>query len=140
MILVRSAKAQGARMPVYGAIDVARHIVTLRFTGETSYAEWEQVMDDILANVAYVVGMCVLSDRRAAENIPSTQHIRDLVAYLVRHAESFVGCGVAIVARTEVEFGMSRMAEILAEETGVLIRAFHTVDEARTWLALTHPR
>lgn len=127
-------------MPVYGAIDVARHIVTLHFTGETSYAEWELVMDDVLANVAFVVGMCVLSDRRDAENIPSTQHIRDLIDYLVRHAESFVGCGVAIVAHSQAEFGMSRMAEILAEETGVLVRAFHTPDEARAWLADTHPR
>ena len=127
-------------MPVTASVDPVQHLVTLRFTGETSYAEWEVVMDAVLADVEYVVGMCVLSDRRDAANIPSTEHIRDLVGYLIRHAASFAGCGVAIVAHSSAEFGMRRMAEILAEETGVELRAFRTTEEALAWLAAEHPR
>ena len=117
-----------------------KHIVTLRFTGDTSYVDWEAVMDTVLANVEYVVGMCVMSDRRDAENVPSSHHIQDLVGYLIRNAPSFSGCGVAIVAVSAADFGMGRMAEILAEETGVQLRAFHSPEQALAWLAAAHPR
>ena len=127
-------------MPVSASIDPVKHIVTLRFTGDTSYADWEAVMDAVLANVEYVVGMCVLSDRRDAENVPSSRHIQDLVGYLIRNAPSFSGCGVAIVAVSAADFGMGRMAEILAEETGVQLRAFHSPEKALAWLAAAHPR
>ena len=117
-------------MPVVASIDTTQEIVTLVFEGETSFSEWQAVMDGVLTDLRYVAGMCILSDRRAAENIPSTEHIREVVQYLKRHAESFAGCGIAIVAPSPAEYGMSRMAELLADGTGVSVRAFHEPDAA----------
>ena len=64
-------------IPVSASIDPIKHIVSLTFIGDTSYVEWEVAMDAVLANVEYVVGICVLSDRRDPANIPSTQHVRE---------------------------------------------------------------
>ena len=122
-------------MPVVASIDTTQQIVTLVFAGETSFIEWQAVMDGVLSDLSYVASMCIISDRRAAENIPSTEHIRELVQYLKRHAESFAGCGIAIVAHSPVEYGMSRMAELLADGTGVRVRAFHEPESALSWLS-----
>lgn len=122
-------------MPVTASIDTGRHIITMRFSGETSFLEWKIVMDGVLANPEYVSGMCVLSDRTSAASTPSSQDVRELVRYIALHAENFSGCGVAIVSSTAAEFGMSRMAEILAERTGVDVRAFKLEEEAVLWLA-----
>ena len=127
-------------VPVTASIDAARRLVTLRFSGDTTYDEWKPVMDDVLANVNYVAGMCILSDRREAATVPSTEHIRALVDYLSRHAASFTGCGIALVARSDAEYGMSRMAEMLSEVTGVRVRAFRTPEDALAWFEEDAPQ
>lgn len=127
-------------MPVSASIDTKRHIVSLVFTGDTSFMEWKLVMDGVLANASYVAGMCILNDRSAAGSAPSTEMVRQVVRYLVHHAESFSGCGVAMVVSSLADYGMGRMAEILSERSGVVVRAFHNREEAIAWLAEADPR
>ena len=122
-------------VPVTAMIDATEHIVTLHFTGDTTFAQWQAAMDEVLASAAYRPGMCMVSDHREAGGIPTPHDIRQMVDYLDRHADDFPGCGWAIIARDLADFGMSRMAEMLAEPTRVSVRAFRYPEEARTWLA-----
>lgn len=122
-------------MTVTASIDAEQHVVTLHFTGATSFEEWQATMDRLLADAAYRPGMCILSDHRDADDVPTAEHVRAVVEYLDRHADAFPGCGWAIIARDLADFGMNRMAEMLAERTHVSFRAFRQLDEARVWLA-----
>lgn len=122
-------------MPVSAAVDPTQHVVTLHFTGTTSFEQWKTTMDELLANPAYQPGMCVVSDHREAADIPSPEFVRAKVDWLEAHADAFPGCGWAIIARDLADYGMSRMAEMLIERTSVSLRAFRDYREARDWLA-----
>ena len=86
-------------MPVSVDIDPTQHLVTLHFTGSTTFEQWKRAIDELLANAAYLPGMCVVSDHREAEDIPSPEFVRAKVDYLETHADAFPGCGWAIIAR-----------------------------------------
>ena len=46
-------------MPVVASIDTTQQIVTLVFAGETSFNEWQAMMDGVLSDLNYVAGMCI---------------------------------------------------------------------------------
>ena len=121
-------------MATTSSLDAEAGIVTLTFTGVTSFAEWERAIDGILADPRYRVGMCLLSDRRRATDIMSKEYIDRVVDYLSLHGASFVGCGWALVASTPADFGMTRMAATFAERTVVNVRAFQRMEDAVEWL------
>ena len=122
-------------VPVAVVVDTTQHVVTLRYTGTTSFEQWREAMHALLANPAYQPGMCVVADHREADDIPSPEFVRAKVDWLEAHADSFPGCGWAIIARDLADYGMSRMAEMLVERTTVALRAFRDYAEARAWLA-----
>ena len=77
----------------------------------------------------------------ADHTVPKAQlHVRgageplEEVASVLRHATT-VG-KIAIVASKDVEFGMARMVELLADESPTEIRVFRAVGEAESWLGI----
>ena len=110
------------------------HLATLVFEGSTTFDEWRVAMDAALQHEHFLVGMCIISDRRASQDVPTPIYVRALVGYLKAHADAFAGCGVALVTDGLADYGMSRMAEILSDETVVKVRAFSDIHAARAWL------
>lgn len=121
-------------MSIASSIDAAAGIVSLTFTGVSSYDEWERTIAKVIADPDYRMGMCMLSDRREAKDIMTKDYINRVVDYLSLHGASFVGSGWALVADTPADFGMTRMAATFAERTLVEVRAFQSLDAALAWL------
>ena len=119
---------------IASSVDAATGIVTLTFTGVSSYDHWERAVATVLADPAYHVGMCFVSDRRMATDIMTKDYIGRVVDYLSRSGGKFLGCGWALVADDPADFGMTRMGAIFAERTPVEVRAFQSMDGALEWL------
>ena len=126
-------------MSVTSHIDALAGLVTLTFTGETSFEEWCATVEAVLAHPDFRTNMCFMSDRRAATDIMSKPYFERIVDFLVQHAPKLGGCGWAIVAWTPADFGMSRMAAIFAERSPVEVRAFRQYDDALAWLRQRAP-
>jgi hypothetical protein len=50
-----------------------------------------------------------------------------------------IGGRVAVVAPSDVHFGLSRMGAVHSEQVGVAARVFRTADEALRWLGPPPP-
>ena len=67
--------------------------------------------------------------------------MRAIAAYAARLSRQHGPRGpVAIVAKTDVDYGTNRMASAYAGLAGYEIGVFRTVESARLWLATRHPR
>lgn len=65
----------------------------------------------------------------------TTAGMRDFQAFVAAHAERLKGGRVAMVAGTDLVYGMFRMWELRREGLGYGVRVFRNFDEARAWVA-----
>lgn len=116
------------------AIDVGEHLVTVTVSDRVSYEEWEVMIQAVLADPAYQPGFDFLSDRRTANPPPTIDAIRRGMAFFEIHREKLSNCRWALVVAGAAAYGMGRMTEALAAETGVRVKVFTEMDDARRWL------
>jgi hypothetical protein len=85
-------------------------------------------------NAPTLLALCDLSD--ADLSSLSTEELVRIVQFTERRAEVRRGGKTAITAPGDLEYGMARMYEILADAAAhpVAIRAFRTQEEALQWL------
>jgi hypothetical protein len=107
----------------------------LTYQDPYTFEEWSDAMQVLLA-----VGrpLRVLVDRRGAAPLPR-EFVERMLAYFQRHAEAVKGWRVALVASSDVSYGMSRVLEMTAEARAVsfTIRTFRSYEEAEQWLDAT---
>ena len=78
-------------------------------------------------------GWGVVLDLRLREGAWSTQDVKD-VLFTLQAVSSRVSGRIAVLAGSEVQYGMGRMTEIHAENYGVPLRAFMDERQAMEWL------
>src|SRR5947209_9005901 len=66
-------------------IDTADRIVYLTTVGESSFAEWRDVMLRALSDPQYRRGMGFLSDRRGQTDVPDPEFARAAAQFLMQH-------------------------------------------------------
>jgi hypothetical protein len=110
--------------------------VVTRATGTVTYAEIDAHLDEEERTRA--AGAPELFDARGA----TTDITTDQVRALVRRADAMLRRGgvgpTAVVADTDVFYGMARMYQLLAELDGIAVGVFRHVAEGERWLE-THP-
>ena len=121
-------------MPITVEFPDGPNLVVLRFSGVTSMAQWRAAVDGVLSRKDLHDGICWLSDRRVAEDVPDSAFVRMIAEYVAAHDRFFRGCGWALVTNSQAEYGMARMAEILADACNISMRAFQDYDKALLWL------
>jgi len=115
-------------------IDTADRVVYLTTVGESSFAEWRDVMLCALSDPQYRRGMGFLSDRRGQTDVPDPEFARAAAQFLMQHDDEMAGGRWAAVSNQAAVYGMQRMFSILSEATGVTTAAFMDFEEARRWL------
>ena len=81
----------------------------------------------------------VLLDLSEQTSVPTRYNLEDVTSEIrrIRSKIQFGAC--AIVANTDVLFGMLRMFEVFTERYFRASRVFRARDEAEAWLASQHP-
>jgi hypothetical protein len=121
-------------MPVTFQIDEVNRLIHTKCTGRIT-------VDDVIAHFRKLEKdpsipdrMDVLLEVRDGVSVPKPDELRAVAGEIarIRHRIHFDAC--AIVAGSQVLFGMMRMFEVFAEDYFRKTRVFLTVEEAEIWL------
>ena len=109
-------------------------ITTLTAIGPVTAEELMAALGAYYAGSPTRLALCDLS--QAKLSLLSTDDIARIVSFTIARAEVRAGGKTAILASRDLEYGMARMYEMLAElrRHPVVIRAFRDRDEALRWL------
>ena len=116
----------------YGFDDSGRYAFFIT-DSEGGYAEWEAVMDSIIADPRYRKGMGLLADHRAQRSILREGIVRRGI-FVERNRDVLKGSRCAVVTSPGFNYGMARMAEVMMSGGKIEFGAFQDIDEARAWL------
>lgn len=123
-------------MPIQYQIDPARRRVYLTLSETITDGDLFAAYERLYADPAHRVGMDELTDCRAVERVEATT--AGLVALAAATARMLDGAAqawrVAIVAPSDVVFGMARMYEAFRSESPEQVRVFRDRAAAEAWL------
>jgi hypothetical protein len=122
------------------SVDPATHIRTAVYTGVVDDAELLQAYGALLTQPDYDATVDDLIDLRGVERLEVS---RDALSRLISMYKPVDSLGVptrlALVAASDVTFGMSRMYEMLrGDDVPEEIRVFRSHDDAVAWLKDGH--
>lgn len=119
-------------------IDRERRVVWMTRTHRNTGAEFAEFVHAVVTDPDFTLGMCVLDDRRLAEDAPETAEMRVAIRQLNPDRPSLAGTRWAVVlgeAQPAV-LGMYNMFCVLVSELGIEMRHFETIDQAKAWLEI----
>ena len=121
-------------MPVTYRIDRDSGLIRTRCVGVVTFAEVIDHFRALERDPACRDHLDVVLDLGDLSSIPTPDQLRAVSVEIAQIQPKIRFGACAIVAKTDVLFGMSRMFEALAEERFRAIRVSRTVDEAEAWL------
>src|SRR6056297_1543549 len=124
-------------MPIDYEWDEKAGLISTRLWGEVTDADIDLHTQKLVKDPRLPPPLFELIDTRDAEKMNITaRSLEKLAAAAGVFREKFSGHRSAIVAPTDVIFGMARMYEMLSDAAGspIQICAFRTFEEARIWL------
>jgi len=88
-------------------------LVRLESDDPVTFDEWRSAVESFGSHPDYQSGMSVVHDRRRRSSVVTTREIRERAEFLTSRAESLGPTRWAIVAVSDVDFGMARIEEAL---------------------------
>lgn len=107
--------------------------VTIELGTRFSPSDIAITMQAVLCHEDFAPGFHVLFDARGSEVNPSLQEIKEMLATTHQVAKHFSGRW-AVVVSDPLRYGLARMASSLASPLGMKMNAFHSLNEALSWL------
>jgi len=125
-------------MPVHDRFDAEANLLIVTFEGTLGDEDLLQYVRHALERSEVPPGRNELIDlsRVEAGAEISSQVVRRVADRFNRADRAREGSRVAIIATTDVHYGLSRMYQAFRSEAPVDLRVFRTMDEARAWLGL----
>lgn len=125
-------------MPIYWRPGLKGPWVVLVYADPYTRDELDRALTTMLADpISGPPPLRMLVDRRHCL-APSPDFVKHIATFFKAHAERFTGSQIAIVADSDIGFGMARMTELLVEGTGVPchLHSFREWAEAERWLSV----
>ncbi len=120
-------------MPITTSVDNEKQLTTHTVIGQVSF---EEGMETLKQSLEVQPTRNVLWDfRKASLARVSSKETEAMMNYIQHHSEKRSGGKTALVASGNLEYGLSRMAETLAEikTISIQINAFRSFKEAIQW-------
>ncbi len=129
---------RGVAMAIKYQIDPEMGVIYVNLAGKVCDDEFSAALDQALRDPDYHVGMSGLIDFRAVERFDvSTRVIREAVTTIAKTMNGFkYPWRTAIVAPTDMVYGLSRMYQILREGSMEEVGVFRDAGDAGKWLGL----
>jgi len=121
-------------MPVTYELDLQRGLIRTRCTGPVVFAEVLEHFKALEADPACPDRLDVLLDLSGIINLPSAGQVKAVAAETNRLLSRVHWGRCAIVAPSDVIYGVSRMFEMISEAYFSGLRVFRSYDEAEAWL------
>lgn len=135
-----SPKSGADALPARVSVDPGRNAVTLELVGRLSVAEATAALAEIGADERLRQAPTGLVDATALAGIDlEARDVRQL-AFLASQADQlWTGGRWAIVAPSDLIYGMARMYQLIRSEAPYELGVFRSTAEARRWLAASRP-
>ena len=121
-------------MPIEYEIDRSRNLLRTRCVGETTLDEVLKHFTDLRGDPTLPPQINVLLDLTALTSAPERDQLRAVVGEIKTLGSSLRWGVLAIVARTDLMFGMSRILGVFVEDAFTGTSVFRQVREAERWL------
>jgi hypothetical protein len=110
---------------------------TLRIVGEGEYTaeDFMELIRAAIADPSSAPGMPVLMDLRRSEAQRTTDELVSMVDFFGSLRDPSLPLRCAVVATSDLRFGLSRMASAYLERYGVDLQVFRDIASAEYWLA-----
>jgi hypothetical protein len=102
--------------------------------GETSYADVKAYLDALMADPRFRPRMPGLIDARAVKSLFSIGDLRQTAADARNRPQLRVPGRAAVLASSNLIYGLLRMYEVFNEGSPSVIRVFRKPEEAMAWL------
>lgn len=126
--------AARASMPITYQIDVARGILRTRCVGVVTLPEVLAHFDRLRTERGLPPRVNVLLDLSALSTAPERDQLRAVVAEMKDLGSALRWGALAIVAQTDLLFGMSRILGVFVEDSFSNTGVFRQVADAESWL------
>ena len=122
-------------MPVSWRVEPEARRTLVTLSDPYSFPEWEEALTAMIDSRACDPWRAFLVDRRNAAP-PTTDFVRRMADAFGRNSTQIGSARVAIVVNNDVNYGMARMTQMLAEAQtpNITIRAFRQLEDAERWL------
>jgi hypothetical protein len=102
--------------------------------GETGYADVKAYLDTVLRDPRFRPGMPSVVDCRGVKSLFSISDLRKTAADARSRPEMSVPGRVAVLASSNLVYGLLRMYEVFSDGQPVEMRVFRQPEEATAWL------
>ncbi len=127
-------------MPIHHEIDRERGLIRTTCTGLVSLDEVLQHFRGLEVERRLPDPLDVLLDLSSVASVPDAAQIQRVAAEIRRLLGKISWGSCAIVAASDLVFGVSRILEVRAEESFVATQVFRELPAAEAWLASEHAR
>lgn len=115
-------------------IDEARNLIRLKIVGDVYMADVMTYMRNVPTNPGFRKGMNTLVDISLARFNVGTDEIWRLRELVGSIQEERGACSWAVVAKSDLHYGLTRMFSLITEGLKIKTEVFRTVEEALDWL------
>ena len=114
---------------------IRQDVVTMEFAGVYEPQDVTRSFLEALADPAFPTPAALLIDVTRSKSLATrpAADIRMVAEFLGPFADR-IGGRVAVVASSDVHFGLSQMGAVYSERVGVAAKVFRTTDDALAWL------
>lgn len=121
-------------MPIEIFIYPERNLVRRRISGAVSMDEMIASLEDTLRHPDYKPGMNELTDMRDHFHQTTGEDVRKITEAIKEHSGFTGSVKLAVVVSRTVSYGLTRMLQMLLEETPWEVTIFEKLEEAEGWL------
>lgn len=111
-------------------------LVVLRYWGDVTYEEIREVFDEWVRLPGFLPHLKALIDFRQATTQVSGDEVQKLAAYAHQTDALWGDTKWAVLAPSDVIYGLSRMYSALTVDYDVKTHVFRTPEEANDWLGV----
>jgi hypothetical protein len=109
-------------------------LLLTRIEGPTGYEHVRRYLDTLFADPRYQTGMPGLIDCRGVKSLFSVADLRRLAADVRNRPQLRAKSKSAVIASSNLVYGLLRMYEVFSEGDPVEMRVFRKPEEAMAWL------
>lgn len=122
-------------MPITLEIDVERNLVVRTVSAPVAFEDFADAIQEHLDHPDFRPGMHVLWDIRDVESRPWTSQMAKQMADYAGSLSEKRGVGrFAIIASSDLAYGLSRQYQVIGQDIAPEIGVFRTMEEALEWI------
>ena len=121
-------------MPISHRIDQELGVVYVQIAGRLLPIDQGRHFKTLLADPAYRTGFHFLVDWRDGDESNTSEEVRMMADTVRRDITRVAGSRTAVVVRTDVQYGLTRVFAAFMGDAPVEIQTFRKIEDACRWL------